>query len=78
MSPKRAYLLTISSWYLAYGMQSVVFAWLVTLVLRELPERVGFAQMMLGLPTMLLILLAGVLADRIGPRRQAIWATSVS
>ena len=55
-------------------MQSVVFAWLVTLVLRELPERVGFAQMMLGLPTMLLILLAGVLADRIGPRRQAIWA----
>ena len=66
--------MTISSWYLAYGMQSVVFAWLVTLVLRELPERVGFAQMMLGLPTMLLILLAGVLADRIGPRRQAIWA----
>lgn len=74
LQPKTAYLVAISAWYGAFGIQSVVFAWLVTMVLREPAERVGIAQMMLLLPGMLLILIAGVLADRIGQRRQAIWA----
>ena len=38
-------------------MQSVVFAWLVTMLLREpADERVGYAQMSILLPGMLLIL----------------------
>lgn len=55
-------------------MQSVLFAWLVTIVLRESAERVGFAQMSVLLPGLFLILIAGVLADRIGQKRQAIWS----
>ena len=74
LQPKTAYLTAISAWYGAFGMQSVVFAWLVTMVLREPAERVGLAQMSLLLPGMLLILIAGVLADRIGQRRQAAWS----
>ena len=55
-------------------MQSVVFAWLVTMVLREPAEKVGFAQMALLLPGLLLMLYAGAIADRIGPARQAFWS----
>ena len=55
-------------------MQSVVFAWLVTMLLREPAERVGYAQMSILLPGMLLILLAGAIADRVGLRRQALWS----
>ena len=74
LQPKTAYLMAISAWYGAFGMQSVVFAWLVTIVLREPAERVGLAQMSLLLPGTLLILIAGVLADRIGQQRQAAWS----
>ncbi|XOV85170.1 MAG: MFS transporter [bacterium] len=74
MTPRNNYLLATSTWFLAYGMQSVVFAWLVTIVLREPAELVGWAQTALLLPGMLFILLAGVLADRIGPDRQALYA----
>lgn len=68
------YLVATASWFMAFGMQSVVFAWLVTMVLREEAEFVGWAQTALLVPGMLLILLAGALADRIGPDRQALWA----
>ncbi len=74
MSPKQTYLVAISTWYAAFGMQSVVFAWLVTMLLREPAERVGLAQMTILLPGMLLILLAGAIADRVGLRRQALWS----
>jgi len=59
---------------MAFGMQSVVFAWLVTIVLREPAQLVGWAQTVMLLPGMLFILFAGALADRIGPVRQALWA----
>ncbi|MEM7079001.1 MAG: MFS transporter [Pseudomonadota bacterium] len=68
------YLVATASWFMAFGMQSVVFAWLVTIVLHEDAEFVGWAQTALLIPGMLLILLAGALADRIGPDRQALWA----
>ncbi|MFL2522631.1 MAG: MFS transporter [Candidatus Azotimanducaceae bacterium] len=74
MNNKRTYLFAISTWYAAFGMQSVVFAWLVTMLLREPAERVGLAQMSILLPGMLLILLAGAIADRVGLRRQALWS----
>jgi MFS family permease len=67
-------LVAISTWYAAFGMQSVVFVWLVTMLLREPAERVGLAQMTILLPGMLLILLAGAIADRVGLRRQALWS----
>lgn len=78
LQPKTAYLMAISAWYGAFGMQSVVFAWLVTMVLREPAERVGIAQTSLLLPGMLLILIAGVLADRLGLRRQAAWSQLIA
>lgn len=74
MSSKQTYLVAISTWYAAFGMQSVVFVWLVTMLLREPAERVGLAQMTILLPGMLLILLAGAIADRVGLRRQALWS----
>ena len=55
-------------------MQSVVFAWLVTLVLNKPAEMVGWAQTAMLLPGMLLMLLAGAFADRIGAGRQALFA----
>ncbi len=74
MAPRTLYLIVTGSWFLAFGMQSVTFAWLVTIVLREPAELVGWAQTALLLPGMLLILVAGALADRLGPDRQALWA----
>ena len=71
---RRYYLLATSAWFLAFGMQSVVFAWLVTIVLREPADLVGWAQTSLLLPGMALILIAGALADRVGPDRQALRA----
>jgi MFS family permease len=74
LTSKKIYLVAISTWFAAFGMQSVVFAWLVTMLLREPAERVGYAQMSILLPGMLLILLAGAIADRVGLRRQALWS----
>ncbi|MGK0222984.1 MAG: MFS family permease [Limisphaerales bacterium] len=59
-------------------MQSVVFAWLVTIVLREPAQLVGWAQTAILAPGMVLILLAGALADRIGADRQALAAQLVA
>lgn len=72
MRPLHYYLLGASSWFLAFGMQTVLFAWLVTMVLRESPEMVGVAQMTLLLPGTLLILAGGAFADRYGGRRMAV------
>jgi MFS family permease len=74
MTPRHLYLVATSTWFMAFGLQSVMFAWLVTMVLRESAQRVGLAQTALLLPGMLLILVAGALADRFGPDRQAFWA----
>jgi MFS family permease len=49
--------------------QVVLYSWLVTVVLGADAEAVGVAQMAGQLPTLLLILWAGSLADRIDPRR---------
>ncbi|MBT4379809.1 MAG: hypothetical protein HOD26_13460, partial [Gammaproteobacteria bacterium] len=46
------YLLANSTWYLAFAIQMVVFAWLITIQLNESPTRVGVAQMALLLPSL--------------------------
>jgi MFS family permease len=66
-----------ASWFLAVGIQSVLFSWLVTMVLHESPARVGVAQMALLLPVLLLLLVGGGLADRHGGARIAFVAQSL-
>lgn len=68
------YLLGAGSWFFAYGIQSVVLAWLVTIVLHETPEMVGLAQMSLLIPATLFMLIGGSLADHYGGRRVVIIA----
>jgi MFS family permease len=72
MKPLHYYFLGTAAWYLSYGIQSVTFAWLVTIVLAESPTMVGFAQMAFLLPAMLLMLVGGSLADQVGGRRMAL------
>jgi MFS family permease len=78
MRPLQYYLLGTGSWFLAFGIQGVMFAWLVTMVLHETPEMVGVAQMSLLLPGTLLILIGGSYADRFGARRVALLAQSLA
>ncbi|MGB1342226.1 MAG: MFS transporter [Pseudomonadales bacterium] len=72
MKPLHYYFLATGTWYLAYGMQSVIFAWLVTIILNETPDRVGLAQMAYLLPGTFFILIGGSIADQFGGRRIAL------
>lgn len=58
------FLAGVGSWFASFGMQSVLFAWLVAVVLRQPPERVGIAQMAAMAPSILFMLLGGAVADR--------------
>ena len=55
-------------------MQSVVFAWLVTIILNETPDKVGLAQMAYLLPGTIFILIGGSIADQFGGRKIALIA----
>ena len=57
------YLSGLGSSAVAMGLQVVIFPWLVVGVLHESPDRVGFAQMAVMLPNLLLILWGGALSD---------------
>jgi MFS family permease len=63
------YLFAHGAWFLAFGVQVVLFPYLVRVVLHESAIRFGLAQMCLQLPTTLLILFGGALADRADNRR---------
>jgi MFS family permease len=52
------------TWFGGFGMQSVLFSWLVVGELHAEASRVGLAQMASMVPTFLLILLGGAIADR--------------
>ena len=78
MKPLHYYLLGTGSWFFAYGIQSVVFAWLVTMVLHESPKMVGLAQMSLLIPATLFMLVGGSLADHYGGRRVALIAQTMA
>ncbi len=67
------FLAGVSSWALASGLQQVLFAWLLVGELHESAERVGFAQMCVMLPSLLLLLPGGLLADRSDMRRLLGW-----
>lgn len=56
------------AWFGAWGMQSVLFSWLVVGELHADAHLVGTAQMSLMLPGLILLLVGGVLADRLDRR----------
>jgi MFS family permease len=60
----RWYLGGMTCWFVAYGVQLILFSWLVAVVLRQPPDRVGIAQMTLMAPSILFMLLGGAVADR--------------
>lgn len=64
-----AFLFLNGGWFLVSGVQMVLFPYLIRAVLHENEVRFGFAQMCLQLPTTLLILVGGFVADRIDGRR---------
>ena len=74
MRPRTLFLVASAAWFFSFGMQSVIFAWLVTIVLDQPAELVGWAQTAILAPGMLLILVAGAMADRMGADRQAMLA----
>ena len=51
------------------GIQAVLYPWLIAVVLRSTPDRLGIAQMASQLPMLVLILVGGVMGDRMDQRR---------
>ncbi len=78
MRPLHLYFAGTASWFVNHGIQGVMFAWLVTIVLRESPQMVGVAQMAMLMPALLFMLVGGSLADRYGGRRVAVLAQAFS
>jgi MFS family permease len=64
----RWFLAGAGSWFGAWGMQTVLFSWLVVGELHAPPQWVGVAQTSTMLPTLVLLLMGGVTADRHDPR----------
>ena len=64
-----AYLVGLGSWFIPLGIQTVLFPWLVAVVLRMDAFAVGLAQAALMAPSILLMPLGGLIADRGNPRR---------
>lgn len=65
----RSYLLANVAFLVPSGLVGIIFPWLLVVALQEPPERVGIAQMIVQLPALLFLLLAGLLADRMEQRR---------
>ncbi len=78
MTPLGYYLIAHASWYVSHGLQNVMFAWLVTMVLRESPTMVGLAQTAMLIPATLFMLVGGSFADRSGGQRVAFVAQSIA
>ncbi|MEQ9639643.1 MAG: MFS transporter [Alphaproteobacteria bacterium] len=57
------------TWFAGLGIQLVLFAWLVTVVLDQPADRVGLAQMAMMLPSLAFMLIGGGVADRGDLRR---------
>lgn len=60
----RWYLGGVAAWFTSFGIQSIVFPWLVAVVLEEPAQRVGIAQMAMMAPAIAFMLLGGAVADR--------------
>ena len=65
----RWYLGGVAAWFTSFGIQTIVFPWLVAVVLKEPAQRVGLAQMAMMAPAIVFMLLGGAVADRADCRR---------
>jgi hypothetical protein len=63
------YLVGLGSWFVPFGIQTVLFSWLAAIVLHMDPFAVGLAQVALMAPGILFLPLGGLVADRGNPRR---------
>ena len=63
------YLGGVAAWFTSFGIQTIVFPWLVAVVLKEPAQRVGIAQMAMMAPAIVFMLLGGAVADRADCRR---------
>ena len=54
----------VATWFIAMGMQGVLFSWLVVGVLHAPAQWVGIAQSTMMLPSVVLLFLGGAVADR--------------
>jgi len=68
-SPVVRYVAALFLWSCANGMQQVLFSWLVVGELRAAPEVMGAVALTNSFPVLLLLLVAGVTADRVERRR---------
>ena len=59
----------IATWFAAWGIQMVMFSWLVVGPLDAGAEWLGLAQTSTMLPALFLVLFGGAAADRVDPRR---------
>lgn len=64
LPPFGAYLVLVACWFFSFGLQTTLFPGVITFTLGESPERLGIAQAALTAPMMLLLPIAGVLAER--------------
>ena len=64
-----AYLAGLATWFVPFGIQMVLFPWLVAVVLRMDAFAVGVAQMALMAPSLLFLPLGGLAADRGNPKK---------
>ncbi len=69
LSTFAAYLTGLATWFVPFGIQMVLFPWLVAVVLHMDAFSVGVAQMALMAPSLLFLPLGGLAADRGNPRK---------
>ncbi len=62
------FLIGQACWFAAFGLQAVLFPYLIVNVLFESPDRVGLAQMCLMAPALALMVPGGMLADAVDLR----------
>jgi MFS family permease len=60
----RWYLAGVASWFAGWGLLTVLVPWLVAVVLRESPQRLGLAQVAVMGPSTVLLIVGGASADR--------------
>ena len=65
----RWYLVGATSFMLAMGMQSVLLPYLIAIDLHASADQVGVAQSAAQWPSLVLLLIGGLIADRVDPRR---------
>src|SRR5262249_37718126 len=65
-----SYLFVHAAWFLTNGLQGVLFPILVRVVLKGSEAQLGIAQMCLTLPATFLVLVGGLIADRVDVKRQ--------